>query len=118
MLRFWRILASRSGFRSAEICSLSPLLEIGVLRSPEAGAGVAPYSGRSRPRHRAGESPGARRIRSPGEKAHFEVTGRGLEDLLRRIGDALRPLLDLEAEHDLKCWIGAHRAALASIAAR
>lgn len=107
----------RLGFLRNELEHLSPLLEIGVLRANAAGErggrivtdparaiAMARAEARDRFAH-----PAKRRI----ALRDWEL----LEDLLRRLGAAFRPMLALEGEHDLKSWVIAHRAAIAAIIA-
>ncbi len=103
------------GLSRAEVLRLSPLLEIGVLRSAAAGGRLAhiladPARVILHARAEAGEP-----FAHPAKRRISESDWARLGDLLRRLGAALRPMLELETEHDLKRWIKAHRAALASI---
>ncbi len=105
------------GLSRAEVMRLAPLLEIGVLRSAAIGADAAdvladPACAISKAKSRARD-----RFAHPARQRIVEQDWARIEDLLRRLADALRPLFALAGEHDLKNWISAHRAAVALIVA-
>jgi ATP-dependent helicase/nuclease subunit B len=101
------------GLSRAEVMRLSPPLEIGVLRSAAAGAGAAHILADPARAIVLAKAEAGDRFAHPAKQRISESDWRRIGDLLRRLGDGLRPLLDLKAEHDLKSWISAHRAALA-----
>jgi len=105
------------GLSRAEVMRLSPLLEIGVLRSAAAGAGTAHILADPARAIVLAKAEAGDRFAHPAKQRISESDWRRIEDLLRRLGDGLRPLIDLKAEHDLKSWISAHRAALALLLA-
>ena len=107
----------RLGLSRAEVMRLSPLLEIGVLRAGAAGAGAAPVLADPARAIRFAEAEARERFAHPARQSISQDDWARIEELLQRLRDALRPLLDLEAEHDLESWIGAHRTALASLVA-
>lgn len=105
------------GLSRAEVERLSPLLEIGVFRSgaPDAtGAQILRDPARA---IATAKAEACERFAHPAKRRIAASDWACLQNLLVRLGAALKPLIDLEGEHDLKSWIGAHGAALASIAA-
>jgi len=107
----------RLGLSRAEVARLSPLLEIGVLRAGAAAAGAAPVLADPARAIRLAEAEARERFAHPARQSISQDDWARIEELLRRLRDTLKPLLELDAEHDLKSWIGAHRAALASLVA-
>ena len=107
----------RLGLSRAEVMRLSPLLEIGVLRAGAAGAGAAPVLADPPRAIQVAKAEARERFAHPARQSILERDWACIEELLQRLRAALGPLLELDAEHDLKSWIGAHRAALASLAA-
>jgi ATP-dependent helicase/nuclease subunit B len=107
----------RVGIARAEILRLAPLLEIGVLRSAAAPIQTKhlladPARAIELAKYEAGG-----RYAHPAKQCISQSDWARLQDLLHRLGAALRPLLDLQSECALKSWIVAHRTALTSIVA-
>ncbi len=103
---------TRLGLSREEILERAPLFEIGVLRQerhaatfPTQAAAIAAYRA-------AAQGPFAH----PAQKALDDTDWAKIADLLDRIETALAPLKAVAGTQDLQTWIGAHRAALATIA--
>jgi ATP-dependent helicase/nuclease subunit B len=105
------------GLTRAEVVRLSPLLEIGVLRSAAAGTGAAHILADPARAMLLAKAEARERFAHPAKQRISQSDWARIEALLRRLRDALRTLLELDAEHDLKRWISAHRAALDSLVA-
>lgn len=105
------------GLSRAEIERLSPLLEIGVFRSGAPDANGAQILRDPACAIATAKAEACERFAHPAKRRIAARDWAGIQDLLVRLGAALKPLIDLEGEQDLKSWIGAHGAALASIVA-
>ena len=97
----------RLGLSRAEVMRLSPLLEIGVLRAGVAGAGAAPVLADPARAIQFAKGEARERFAHPARQSISESDWACIEELLQRLRAALGPLLELDAEHDLKSWIGA-----------
>ena len=95
----------------AEVARLARDLEIGVLR-------VVQLDGRSRDEIFAeARAAAAEPTAHPAQKAIRDETWDALAILWDEVADRLAPLRDLRGTQPLKSWVGAHRAALAVVAA-
>ncbi|WP_026606713.1 double-strand break repair protein AddB [Methylocapsa acidiphila] len=105
------------GSSRADFARLAALLELGVLRSARAAGALA-----ERILHSPAEliqtarDEAADRFAHPAKKRITDAEWAELQEFLVRLGAALRPILDLSGEHDLKAWVAAHRATLDAIA--
>ena len=107
----------RLGLSRAEVLRVSPLLEIGVLRSAAAGADASLLLADPAHAIRLAKAEAADRFAHPAKQRISQSDWARIEELLRLLRDALKPLTDLDAEHDLRQWIEAHRATLAALVA-
>jgi ATP-dependent helicase/nuclease subunit B len=98
------------GRTRAEIALLGPLVEIGVLRWPGAGAG-----GWSKSLPRAREEAGSRRAH-PAARAITEAQWSQIETLVPEIEAICAPFAVMREERALASWTQAHRSAFDAIA--
>jgi ATP-dependent helicase/nuclease subunit B len=103
---------TRLGLTREDVLERAPLFEIGVLRQerpvstfPTRDAAIAAY-------RKDAQGPFAH----PAQKALDSANWVKIADLLDRLEAALAPLKTIAGIQDLQTWIGAHRAALATIA--
>ncbi len=103
----------RLGLSRAELERLTPLFEIGVLRSGVAGELLL-----DPPNAIAlAQTEACDRFAHPAQRRLSPRDWASLAELLARLGAALKPLLDLSGEHRLDDWTAAHRQTLAVILA-
>lgn len=99
---------ARFGLGKDEIARLAPLFEIGLLRQDRSFAAFATaQEAIATAKQRASD-----RFAHPAQKRIGERDWTRLEDLARRLIEALKPLRDLDHVHPLAQWVVAHRNAL------